>query len=210
MDRTTLAGLVIARLKEQYPDAVCSLEYDDPLHLLIATRLSAQCTDERVNKVTPALFAAYPTARDLAEAPVERVEGYIKSCGLYKTKARDIVAMCGVLTQAYGGRVPDTLEALTALPGVGRKTANLVLGDVYGKPSYVCDTHCIRVTNLLGLTEGKDPYKVEMQLRELIPPEESGAFCHRTVLFGREFCVARRPRCGGCPLADLCPSRKAE
>lgn len=210
MDRTTLAGLVIARLKEQYPDAVCSLEYDDPLHLLIATRLSAQCTDERVNKVTPALFAAYPTARDLAEAPVERVEGYIKSCGLYKTKARDIVAMCGVLTQAYGGRVPDTLEALTALPGVGRKTANLVLGDAYGKPSYVCDTHCIRVTNLLGLTEGKDPYKVEMQLRALIPPEESGAFCHRTVLFGREFCVARRPRCGGCPLADLCPSRKAE
>lgn len=200
---------IIAKLEQIYPDALCSLDYSEPLQLLIATRLAAQCTDERVNKVTPALFRRFPTADAFAAAEAPEVEEYIKSCGLYKTKARDIVAMCRMLTEEYGGVVPDSIEELTKLPGVGRKTANLVVGDIYGKPAYVCDTHCIRITNLLGLTSGKDPYKVEMQLREIIPPDKSNNFCHRMVLFGREYCIARRPRCEQCPLAELCPSRRA-
>lgn len=206
MRKTELARLAIDALKERYPDGVCSLEYTDPLQLLIATRLSAQCTDARVNLVTPALFARYPTLDDFADASVEEVGEYIRSCGLYKTKARDIVAMANRLRDDYGGVVPDTVEELIKLPGVGRKTANLICGDIYGKPAVVADTHCIRISNRLGLCNVKDPYKVEMALKKLLPPEESNSFCHRLVLFGRDVCSARSPRCGACLLADVCPS----
>ncbi len=196
----------IARLKIQYPDAICSLDYADPFQLLVSTRLSAQCTDARVNMVTPALFARYPTPEAMAAATPEEVEPFIRSCGLYKTKARDLVALSRMLCDEFGSEVPDTLEQLTRLPGVGRKTANLVCGDIFGKPAVVADTHCIRITGRLKLTDTKDPYKVEMQLKKLLPPEESNAFCHRLVLFGREICSARAPKCGECPLAHLCPS----
>lgn len=206
MRKTELARLAIEKLKERYPDGVCSLEYTDPLQLLIATRLSAQCTDARVNLVTPALFARYPTLDDFADASVEEMGEYIRSCGLYKTKARDIVAMANRLRDDYGGVVPDTVEELIKLPGVGRKTANLICGDIYGKPAVVADTHCIRISNRLGLCHVKDPYKVEMALKKLLPPEESNSFCHRLVLFGRDVCSARSPRCGACPLAEVCPS----
>ena len=206
MRKTELARLAIEKLKERYPDGVCSLEYTDPLQLLIAPRLSAQCTDARVNLVTPALFARYPTLDDFADASVEEVGEYIRSCGLYKTKARDIVAMANRLRDDYGGVVPDTVEELIKLPGVGRKTANLICGDIYGKPAVVADTHCIRISNRLGLCHVKDPYKVEMALKKLLPPEESNSFCHRLVLFGRDVCSARSPRCGACPLAEVCPS----
>ncbi len=205
--RRAAAQRAVDALKERYPEGICSLQYQDPLQLLIATRLSAQCTDARVNMVTPALFERFPTLDAFADADPEEVGEYIRSCGLYKTKARDIVAMAGMLRDVYGGVVPDTVEELTKLPGVGRKTANLVCGDIYGKPAVVADTHCIRITNRLGLTDSKDPYKVEMQLRAILPPEESNAFCHRLVLFGRDVCSARSPRCGGCPLADGCPGK---
>jgi len=207
MTKKQRAIAIIERLKEVYPEAVCSLTADNPLQLLIATRLSAQCTDARVNLVTPALFARFPTLEDFAAADAEEVGEYIRSCGLYKTKARDIVAMAVMLRDVYGGIIPDTVEELTKLPGVGRKTANLVCGDVYGKPAIVADTHCIRITGRLGLTDGsKDPYKVEMQLRKCLPPEESNDLCHRLVLFGRDTCSARAPKCGECPLKDICPS----
>ena len=196
----------VALLKERYPEGVCSLTYTDALQLLIATRLAAQCTDARVNLVTPTLFARYPTLDAFAEADPEEVGRLIHSCGLYKTKARDIVAMTRMLRDVYGGQVPDTVEELTKLPGVGRKTANLVVGDIFGKPAVVTDTHCIRISNRLGLTDSKDPYKVECQLRELLPPEESNNFCHRLVLFGRDVCSARSPRCEACPLYEFCPS----
>ncbi len=199
------ALMAIEALKQRYPDAICSLMYNDALQLLIATRLSAQCTDARVNLVTPALFERYPTLEAFALADEAEVGEYIRSCGLYKTKARDIVAMTRMLRDVYGGRIPDTVEELTKLPGVGRKTANLVCGDVYGKPAVVTDTHCIRIANRLGLCSTKDPYKVEMALRELLPPEESNAFCHRLVLFGRDICSARSPRCEECPLKAQCP-----
>ena len=207
MTKKQRAAAAVAALKELYPEAVCSLTAGDPLQLLIATRLSAQCTDARVNLVTPALFARFPTLDSLADADPEEVGEYIRSCGLYKTKARDIVAMCRMLREEYGGIIPDTVEELTKLPGVGRKTANLVCGDVYGKPAVVADTHCIRITGRLGLTDGsKDPYKVEMQLRNILPPAESNDFCHRLVHFGRDVCSARAPKCGGCPLRTVCPS----
>lgn len=199
------AQKAVELLKVRYPDAICSLAYTDALQLLISTRLSAQCTDARVNLVTPALFERFPTLDAFADAEPEDVEPYIRSCGLYKTKARDIVGMTRMLRDVYHGVVPDTVEELTKLPGVGRKTANLVCGDVYGKPAVVTDTHCIRISNRLGLCDTKDPYKVEQQLRALLPPEESNAFCHRLVLFGREICSARSPRCGECPLAVCCP-----
>lgn len=203
-------ALIVERLKQEYPDAVCSLDFVNALQLLISTRLAAQCTDVRVNLVTPALFAKYPDAKALAEADVADVEGIIKSCGLYKTKARDIVATGKMLVERFGGVVPDTMEELLQLPGIGRKTANLVLGDVFGKPAIVCDTHCIRLTNLMGLTQGKDPYKCELQLHELLEPEESNNFCHRTVLHGRAVCVARRPQCAACCVADLCDFANAK
>lgn len=198
---------IIQALKEAYPDALCSLQYRVPHELLIAVRLSAQCTDARVNLVTPALFERYRSISDFAAAQLTDVEALVKSCGFYHTKAQDIISMCRMLEAEYDGRVPDTIEELTRLPGVGRKTANLICGDVYGKPSYVCDTHCIRITNLLGLTHSKDPYKVEMELRECIPPQESKEFCHRMVLLGREYCIARRPNCEKCPLLPYCKSR---
>ena len=190
-------------LEAVYP-AKCSLEYEKPHELLIAVRLSAQCTDARVNMVTGDLFAAYPTPQAFAEARVEDVEEYIKSCGLYKTKAKDLVGIGKMLVEEYGGIVPDTIEELVKLPGVGRKTANLVVGDIYGKPAVVCDTHCIRITNLLGLTVGKDPLKVEMQLREILPMDRANDFCHRLVLHGRAVCVARRPQCAACVMAPVC------
>lgn len=206
MTKKQRAEAAITALKERYPDAICSLTADNPLQLLIATRLSAQCTDARVNLVTPALFARFPTLDSLAQAAPEEVGEYIRSCGLYKTKAQDIVAMCRMLRDVYDGVIPDTVEELTKLPGVGRKTANLVCGDVYGKPAVVADTHCIRICGRLGLTDSKDPYKVEMQLKKLLPPTESNDFCHRLVLFGREICSARSPQCPACPLHDVCPS----
>lgn len=196
---------IIETLKGLYPDALCSLQYEKDYELLFAVRLSAQCTDERVNKVTPALYERFPTLESFAQADPAEVGEYIHSCGFYNGKARDIVACAQQLLQKHGGKVPGTMEELTALPGVGRKTANLILGDVYGQAGYVCDTHCIRITGLLGLTDGsKDPLKVEQQLRACIPPEESSNFCHRMVLHGRAVCVARRPDCAGCTLRDLC------
>ena len=172
---------------------------------MIAVRLSAQCTDARVNLVTPALFAAYPTLEAMADADIADVEGYIHSCGFYRQKAKDIVLACQMLLSVYGGKVPGTMEELLRLPGVGRKTANLLLGDLYGEPgSVVCDTHCMRICERLGLSKGREPEKVEKQLRAVLPPEESSDFCHRIVLFGREICTARAPKCAQCPLSIYC------
>ena len=196
---------VIEALKEIYPDAPCALHYKEDYQLMIAVRLSAQCTDARVNLVTPALFAAYPTLEAMANAEIADVENYIHSCGFYRQKAKDIVLACRMLLGEHGGKVPNSMDALLKLPGVGRKTANLLLGDLYGQPgSVVCDTHCIRICGRLGLSEGKDPEKVERQLRAVLPPEESSDFCHRIVLFGRETCIARAPKCSDCPLSVHC------
>ncbi len=200
------ALLCVEALKKEYPGAVCSLIYTDPLQLLIATRLSAQCTDARVNMVTPALFERFPTLDAYCEGTVEEIAEYIRSCGLYKTKARDIHAMCLKLRDEFGGIVPDTIETLVTLPGVGRKTANLVAGDIYGKPAVVADTHCIRISNRLGLADSKDPLKVEKQLRAVLPPEESNDFCHRLVLHGRAVCMARGYRCDKCCMSGFCPT----
>ena len=196
---------IINALKEKYPDAPCALHYEKDYELMIAVRLSAQCTDARVNLVTPHLFAAYPTLEAMAAADITDVENIVHPCGFFRQKAKDIVQSCQLLLQKHGGKVPDTMEELLQLPGVGRKTANLRLGDLYGKPgSVVCDTHCIRICGRLGLSEGKEPEKVERQLRAVLPPEESSDFCHRIVLFGREVCVARKPKCQECPLAVFC------
>ena len=197
---------IVEALKQAYPEAICSLEYRKDYELLFSTRLAAQCTDERVNQVTPALFARYPTLEDLAGADVAEVEGYIHSTGFFRAKARDIVAASRMLLEEYGGRVPDTMEDLLKLPGVGRKTANLVLGDIHHTPGVVvADTHCIRLSGRLGLTDGsKDPAKVEKQLRQVLPPEESNDFCHRLVLHGRAVCMARGPQCQECTLRPWC------
>ena len=196
---------IIEELKVLYPEGICSLDYQKDYELLFSVRLAAQCTDERVNKVTPALYARFPTLEALAEAEISEVEEHIHSTGFFRAKAKDIVLASQMLLRDYGGRVPDTMEDLLKLPGVGRKTANLILGDVYGQPAYVCDTHCIRITGRLGLTDGsKDPLQVEKQLREVLPPKESNNFCHRMVLFGRDTCTARSPKCEGCPLAGDC------
>jgi len=195
---------IIEALKVLYPDATCALQYKKDYELMIAVRLSAQCTDARVNMITPALFERFPTLKSFAEASYEEVEELVKSCGFYHHKARDIVDACLMLETQYGGKVPDSMEELLKLPGVGRKTANLLLGDLYGQEAYVCDTHCIRISNLLGLASGKDPEKVEQQLRKIIPPEESSDFCHRLVLHGRAVCVARRPACAACALQSCC------
>ena len=200
---------IIEKLKELYPEGLCSLQYEKDYELLFAVRLSAQCTDARVNLVTPALFARFPTLKAFAEADPKEVGEYIHSCGFYNGKARDLVSCAQQLIERFGGRVPDNMEDLISLPGVGRKTANLILGDVYGQPSYVCDTHCIRITGRLGITDGSaDPVKVEQQLRRAIPPAASGAFCHRMVLFGRDVCTARSPKCEGCPLRSDCAAGK--
>lgn len=196
---------IIETLKGIYPNALCSLQYEKDYELLFAVRLSAQCTDERVNKVTPALFERFPTLESFAEADPKEVGEYIHSCGFFNGKARDLVACAQQLLEKHGGKVPGTMEELTALPGVGRKTANLILGDIFGQEGYVCDTHCIRITGRLGITDGsKDPLKVEQQLRKVIPPEESSDFCHRMVLHGRALCMARGPKCGECPMRELC------
>lgn len=195
---------MISVLKQRYPDALCALHYEKDYELMIAVRLSAQCTDARVNLVTPALFARFASLEAFAQATPEEVEPYVRSCGFYKHKARDIVLACRMLLTDYAGRVPDSMEALLRIPGVGRKTANLLLGDLYGQPAVVCDTHCIRIANRLGLAHGKEPEKVEQQLRAILPPEESSDFCHRIVLFGREICTARNPHCENCPLRPFC------
>jgi endonuclease-3 len=196
---------IIEALRIRYPDAPCALHYSKDYELMIAVRLSAQCTDARVNLVTPALFAAYPTLESLANADISHIEELVHSCGFYKHKARDIVLGCQMLLRDYGGKVPGTMEELLRIPGVGRKTANLLLGDLYGVPgSVVCDTHCIRICGKLGLSKGKEPEKVEQQLRGILPAEESSDFCHRIVLFGREICTARNPKCAECPLAIWC------
>lgn len=194
----------VRRLTEKYPDAVCSLEYEKPYELLISTRLSAQCTDARVNIVTKDLFAKFPSLESFANADVTEIEEIVKPCGLYKTKAKSIKEMCTQIIEDFGGELPDTIEKLTSLSGIGRKTANLILGDVFHKPAIVVDTHCIRITNRLGLASGTDPYKVELQLKKVLPPAESSDFCHRLVHFGREVCKARKPDCVGCPLCDIC------
>lgn len=196
---------IIDSLKMRYPDAICALHYEKDYELMIAVRLSAQCTDARVNLITPALFAAYPTLEDMANADIAVVENYIHSCGFFRQKAKDIVLACQMLLTEYNGKVPNTMEALLRLPGVGRKTANLLLGDLYSEPgSVVCDTHCMRICERLGLSKGREPEKVEKQLRTVLPPEESSDFCHRIVLFGREICTARSPKCTECPLAIYC------
>lgn len=209
MTKKARALEVIERLKKDYPDVKCALTYQKPHELLISVRLSAQCTDKRVNLVTPALFERFPSVDAFAEADVSEVEEYIKSCGLFHTKAQDIVEMCRMLRDIYGGKVPDTIEELVKLPGVGRKTANLIVGDLYGKPAVVCDTHVIRLTNRLGLSEGKDASQVEKQLRAIVPPEEGLMLCHRLVWHGREVCSARSPKCGECSLNDICKNKGA-
>lgn len=199
------AIMIINALKLQYPDALCALHYTKDYELMIAVRLSAQCTDARVNLVTPALFSAYPSLESLANAEVADIERYIHSCGFYRQKAKDIVKSCQMLLSKHNGKVPGTMDELLELPGVGRKTANLLLGDLYQEPgSVVCDTHCMRICERLGLSKGREPEKVEKQLRAILPPEESSDFCHRIVLFGREICTARSPKCGECTLAIYC------
>lgn len=198
----------VEALEKEYPEAICSLNASNPLELLIATRLSAQCTDARVNIVTPALFERYPTLEDYCNAEVEDIEEIIRSCGFYKTKAKDIKALSIQIRDEFGGEVPDTIEKLTSLSGVGRKTANLIMGDIYKQPAIVADTHLIRITNLLGFVNTKDPKKVELELKKIIEPEKSNDFCHRCVLHGRAVCVARKPKCKICCMKDFCKSVK--
>jgi len=206
MTKKARAVLAIKKLKELYPQADCSLNYNKnkPYELLIATRLSAQCTDARVNIITPSLFKKYQTLEEFAHAKIEDVQQIVHSCGFYKVKSADIINMSKLLLEKYGGIVPDTIEELIALPGVGRKTANLFVGDIYGKPSIVTDTHCIRICKRLGLTTSKNPKKTEDELRKILPENESGDFCHRLVHFGRETCSARSPKCDQCKLSEIC------
>ena len=212
MDRKKLALEIIERLKTEYPDAACSLDYDQAWKLLVSVRLAAQCTDARVNQVVKGLFEKYPDVDALAEAPVEEIEKIVRPCGLGNSKARDISACMKMLKEEYGGKVPDQFEELLKLPGVGRKSANLMMGDVFGKPAIVTDTHCIRLTNRMGLVDQiKDPKKVEMELWKIIPPEEGSEFCYRLVWHGREVCTARtRPYCDKCCIKDICPKIGAE
>ena len=210
MTKKEIAHAAVDALKAEYPDAKCSLDYKTPLQLLIATRLSAQCTDARVNMVTSALFERFPDAESFAQAEVSEVAEYIKSCGLFKTKSRDIVAMAQMILTDFGGEVPDNIDDLTKLPGVGRKTANLICGDVYGKPAVVVDTHCIRITTRLGLHKETDQKKIETALRRLLPPEESNNFCHRLVLHGRAVCTARSPKCAQCCMNGFCRFGRTE
>ena len=208
MTKKQRAAAIVQALELEYPEAICSLEYEEPYRLLVAARLAAQCTDARVNKVTPVLFGRYPTIEALAGASVADVTEIVRPCGLGNTKARDIVEMCGLIITRHGGVLPDEIEQLLELPGVGRKTANLIIGDVYGKPAIVCDTHCIRITNLMGLASSKNPLIVERQLREILCPEKSNDFCHRLVLHGRAVCKARSPDCPACCVRKLCATGK--
>lgn len=207
MTKKELALQSVEALKTEYPDALCSLTASNPLELLIATRLSAQCTDARVNLVTPALFEKYPTLDDYCNADVQDIEAIIHSCGFYHGKARDIIAMAQKIKSDFDGKVPDTIEDLITLQGVGRKTANLIVGDVYKKPAVVCDTHLIRIANRLGLVATKDPVKVETALKKILPPEESNDFCHRAVLHGRAVCTARKADCENCCMAAFCQKK---
>jgi endonuclease-3 len=196
---------LLRSLEEEYPLAACSLDYGKDYELLFSVRLAAQCTDERVNKITPALFKRYPTLRSFAEADQAELESYIHSCGFFRSKARDIILCAQALLERHGGRVPDSMEALLALPGVGRKTANLILGDIFHQPAVVVDTHCIRLSNRMGLVDGlRDPEKIERALRKLLPPDRSSDFCHRLVLHGRAVCSARAPLCARCCCAPYC------
>lgn len=204
MTKKERAKLLVEGLKKEYPEAVCSLVAGNPFELLVATRLSAQCTDARVNLVTPALFNKYRTLDDYVNADVKDIEDIIHSCGFYHGKARDIIEMARGVRDRFGGVVPDNIEDLTTLSGVGRKTANLIVGDVYGKPAVVADTHLIRLTNRMGLVDTKDPKKVEMELKKILPPDESNDFCHRAVLHGRAVCTARKANCENCCLNGVC------
>lgn len=207
MTKKQIALSAAEALKKEYPDAICSLVAGNPFELLIATRLSAQCTDARVNLVTPALFEKYRTLEDYASADVNDVADIIHSCGFFRQKSKDIVGMAQMILEKFDGKVPDNIEELTTLPGVGRKTANLICGDVYGKPAVVADTHLIRISNRLGLVSTKDPYKVELELKKLLPPEESNDFCHRAVLHGRAVCDSRKPKCSVCSMAEFCKKK---
>ena len=195
---------IINLFEEFYPEPVCALEYKKDYELLFATRLAAQCTDARVNTVTPVLYTRYPSLEALARADIDELEKIVFPCGFYKVKARDIVMASAMLIGEFGGRVPDTMEELLRLPGVGRKTANLILGDIHGKPAVVVDTHCIRLSNRIGLVDTKDPAKIETALRKILPPEKSSDFCHRLVLHGRAVCTARNPACERCCIAGIC------
>lgn len=207
MTKKERAQKAVEALEKEYPDAICSLTYKDPLQLLVATRLAAQCTDARVNIVTPALFERYKTAEDFANSTPEEVSQYIKSCGLYKTKSRDIVAMGKMLVDDFNSTVPDNIDDLIKLPGIGRKTANLVVGDIYGKPAVVVDTHCIRITRRLGFHNLKDAKKIEFELRKILPEDKSNDFCHRLVLHGRAVCTARKTYCEKCCMEQFCPKK---
>ena len=190
---------------EVYPAAGCTLDYKDPLHLLIATQLAAQCTDARVNLVTPALFERYPDAKAFAEADIKELESYIYSTGFYHNKAKNIIGCCQMIITRFGGKVPSTMEELTSLPGVGRKTANIIIGDIYHNPAIVVDTHCKRIAKRLGLTKNTDPTKVEFDLLKIVPPDYSFIFCHQLVYHGRAVCKSQKPMCDVCPLKDICP-----
>ncbi|MBR2280040.1 MAG: endonuclease III [Ruminococcus sp.] len=207
MTKKEIAVKAVEALKKEYPDAICTLSYTDPLQLLVATRLAAQCTDARVNMVAPALFERYKTAEDFAESTPEEVAEYIKSCGLYKTKSKDIVNLGKMLVEDFNSEVPDNIDDLIKLPGIGRKTANLIMGDIYGKPAVVVDTHCIRITKRLGLHNLKDAKKIEFELRKILPPEESNDFCHRLVLHGRAVCTARKAYCEKCCMSGFCAKK---
>lgn len=204
MTQKQIALNAVEALKKEYPDAICSLVAENPFQLLVATRLSAQCTDARVNLVTPALFEKYKTTEDFASADADDVAEIIHSCGFFRQKSKDIVGMAQMILSDFGGNVPDNIDDLTKLPGVGRKTANLICGDVYGKPAVVADTHLIRISNRLGLVDTKDPYKVELKLKKLLPDEESNDFCHRAVLHGRAVCDSRKPKCDICCMNVFC------
>ena len=211
MTKKKLALEVIERLKKEYPQSHCTLAYDKAWQLLVSVRLAAQCTDKRVDEITPLLYEKFPTVEALAAAPVEEIEKIVRPCGLGNSKARDISACMKVIHEEYGDRVPDTMEELLKLPGVGRKSANLVLGDVYGKPAIVTDTHCIRLCNLIGLVDDiKEPGKVEKELWKIVPPEEGNDLCHRFVDHGRAVCIARRPQCAACCLKDICKTGKKD
>lgn len=208
MTKKQLTLEIIKRLKEEYPDAACSLDYEDAWRLLVSVRLAAQCTDARVNVVVKELYKSFPTVDALADADVKDIEDIVKPCGLGKSKAKDINACMKMLRDTYNYQVPDTLEELLKLPGVGRKSANLIIGDIYGKPAIVTDTHCIRLVNRFGLVNEKEPVKVEMALWKLVPPTEGNDFCHRLVLHGRDICTARtKPHCDICPLNDICKKK---
>lgn len=208
MKKEEIAIKAVEALKKEYPEAICSLDYKDPFQLLVATRLAAQCTDARVNMVTPELFAKFPDAESMAKADPDEIGKIIHSLGFFRTKSADLVEMSNQLVSNFDGKVPDTIEALTSLKGIGRKTANLIVGDVYGKPAVVVDTHCIRITRRLGLHKEKTQEKIERILKGLLPPEESNDFCHRLVLHGRAVCKAPTPRCEECVMKDFCKKEK--